>query len=168
MCFTGLFSVKKQLPTVSVKSEIVNEAKALDLHIIKFAKQHGITFLRFSLAIVFIWFGILKPLGLSPASELVAKTVYWFDPVWFVPLLGWWEVLIGLCLLWKKSVRVGILLMALQMAGTFLPLILLPNIAWLGFMNPSLEGQYIIKNIVLISAAMVIASHVRDSKNTEW
>lgn len=125
-------------------------------------KNHGYNFLRWSLAIVFIWFGLLKPLGLSPANNLVTNTVYWFDPSWFVPLLGWWEVLIGLCILYKPLIRLGILLMALQMVGTFLPLILLPEIMYTGGIGLTLEAQYIIKNLVLIGAGMIVASHARD------
>ena len=60
----------------------------------------GEPMLRFGLGVVFVWFGVLKPLGLSPAAELLARTVYWgVDPTWFVPLLGWWEVMIGVCLI---------------------------------------------------------------------
>ena len=119
-------------------------------------------FLRLSLAIVFIWFGALKLVGNSPAIELVTRTVYWFDPRWFVPFLGVWEVLIGVCMLWRPLIRVSIALLALQMPGTFLPLILLPHVCfaiipWV----PSLEGQYIIKNLVLISGAIAIGAAVR-------
>ncbi len=69
----------------------------LDIFITKFMSKWGITFLRYSLGLIYIWFGILKPFGLSPAQELVENTVYWFDnPKTFVPILGWWEVVIGL------------------------------------------------------------------------
>jgi uncharacterized membrane protein YkgB len=135
----------------------------LDQKITSWMKKYGLLHLRISLGIIFIWFGILKPFGLSPAQELVANTVYWFSPTWFVPFLGWWEVMIGICLLYKPLIRLGILLMGVQMAGTFLPLILLPNIVYGN--TPfvlTLEGQYIVKNIILISAAIVIGSHVRD------
>lgn len=124
-------------------------------------RRYGVTFLRISIAIVFIWFGLLKPLGVSPATDLVERTVYWVDPRWFIPFLGWWEVLIGLCMLWRPLIRVSIGLLALQMPGTFLPLVLLPNICFLHApWAPTLEGQYIIKNLVLISAALVIGGTV--------
>lgn len=127
-----------------------------------FLQNHGTDALRYSLAIVFIWFGILKPFGLSSAIPLVKTTVYWFNPSWFIPFLGWWEVLIGVCFLIKPLWRVAIFLMAAQMVGTFVPLFLLHDISWLSFGVPSLEGQYIIKNIVLIAAAIVVGGHVRD------
>ena len=132
-------------------------------------QRHGLRFLRYSLGIIFIWFGILKPLGLSPASELVTRTVYWLPPEVFVPLLGWWEVAIGICLLYQPFIRMGILLMMPQMIGTFLPLILLPNVVYDGsFFALTLEGQYIVKNLVLIGAALVVGSHARDTKDKQW
>src|SRR3989338_7732619 len=106
---------------------------AIDIKITAWMKKEGVFLLRISLAITFIWFGILKPLHLSPANDLVTKTVYWFSPEWFVPFLGWWEVVIGVCLLYKPLIRLGILLMALQMAGTFLPLVLLPDVTFTKF-----------------------------------
>jgi len=124
--------------------------------------RYGLPALRWSLAVVFVWFGLLKPLGVSPANDLVTRTVYWFDPAWFVPLLGWWEVLIGVCMVIRPLNRAAILLLALQMPGTFLPLVLLPDICWTHVpWAPTLEGQYIIKNLVLIAAAMVIGGAVR-------
>src|SRR5437764_1095356 len=103
-------------------------------------------FLRFSLAVIFIWFGALKVAGASPAIELVTKTVYWFDARWFVPFLGVWEVAIGICMLWRPLIRPSIALLALQMPGTFLPLVLLPQVCFIRIpWEPSLEGQYIIK-----------------------
>lgn len=134
----------------------------LDCSITQYLACWSIPALQASLGIVFIWFGILKPLGISPAIDLVTRTVYWVDPSWFIPFLGWWEVVIGICLLWRPLIRVGIFLMACQMFGTFLPLVLLPHITWQGVLIPTLEGQYIIKNLVLIAAALMIGSKVRD------
>ena len=136
----------------------------LDLFITKFMSKWGITFLRYSLGVIYIWFGILKPFGLSPAQELVENTVYWFDnPKTFVPILGWWEVLIGLTMCIKPLIRVSIFLLFIQMPGTFLPLILLPEVCFNNFpFGLTLEGQYIIKNLIIISAALVVGSTVRN------
>lgn len=141
---------------------LISRLDHLDNRIVVWMTGHAVLFLRLSLAIVFIWFGALKLVGNSPAIELVTRTVYWFDPRWFVPFLGVWEVLIGVCMLWRPLIRVSIALLALQMPGTFLPLILLPHVCfaiipWV----PSLEGQYIIKNLVLISGAIAIGAAVR-------
>ncbi|MEK6909353.1 MAG: hypothetical protein AABX23_04855 [Nanoarchaeota archaeon] len=135
----------------------------IDKGITDWLKGYGYYFLKYSLALVFIWFGILKPLGLSSANDLVTKTVYFVDPSWFVPFLGLWEVAIGVCILFRPLLRVGLLLMALQMIGTFLPLILLPEVIYIKFpFVMTLEGQYIIKNLILIGAGMVVGSHARD------
>ena len=135
----------------------------LDIFITKFMSKWGITFLRYSLGLIYIWFGILKPFGLSPAQELVENTVYWFDnPKTFVPILGWWEVVIGLTMCIKPLIRVSIFLLFIQMPGTFLPLILLPEVCFNNFpFGLTLEGQYIIKNLIIISAALVVGSSVR-------
>ena len=136
----------------------------LDIFITKFMSKWGITFLRYSLGAIYIWFGILKPFGLSPAQELVENTVYWFDnPKTFVPILGWWEVVIGLTICIKPLIRVSIFLLFIQMPGTFLPLILLPEVCFNNFpFGLTLEGQYIIKNLIIISAALVVGSTVRN------
>lgn len=127
--------------------------------------------LRIGLGVVFVWFGLLKVVGASPAADLIAHTTGWaFDPAWFLPFLGWWEALIGLCLLdpvrllggraWLT--RLGILLLALQMPGTFLPLVVVPGRCFEAFpFALTLEGQYIVKNLVLIAGAMVLGATVR-------
>ncbi len=126
---------------------------------------HGYILLRYSLSIVFIWFGALKFVGISPANELVARTVYWFPPEIFIPILGWWEVAIGVCLLIGPLTRVAIFLLLVQMPGTMLPLFILPDICYTKFpFGLTLEGQYIIKNLVLISAAIVIGGTVRQEE----
>jgi uncharacterized membrane protein YkgB len=135
----------------------------IDKDIVNWMKKLSFPFLRYSLATIFIWFGLLKSFGVSPAKELITNTVYWFDPSWFVPFLGWWEVLIGICFLYKPLIRIGIPLLLLQMVGTFLPLFILPSVIY-GDVHYSLtlEGQYIIKNMVILASALVTGSHVRD------
>ena len=78
------------------------------------------------LGVIFIWLGILNPFGSGPAQGLVEATVYWFPADAFVPILGWWEVAIDVCLIVRPLIRVGILLLFLQMPETGLPLVLLP------------------------------------------
>ncbi len=135
----------------------------VDKRITLWLGHYGLKALRFSVAIVFIWFGLLKVVNYSPAIELVTQTIYWFNPSWVIPFLGWWEVIIGFCFLFRPLIRTGIALLAPQMVGTFLPLVILPHITFQqgSFLLPTLEGQYIIKNLVIISAAMVIGATVR-------
>jgi uncharacterized membrane protein YkgB len=137
----------------------------LDRRIATWMDRWGVRLLRYSLGLVFVWFGAIKPLGTSPANELVARTVYVVPPDLFVPFLGVWEVAIGLCLIYRPLIRIGIGLMALQMVGTFMPLVLLPHVTFEAFPHaPTLEGQYIVKNLVMISAAIVVGGTVRDEE----
>ncbi len=136
----------------------------VDARIAGWMRYYGRPLLRYSLGIVFIWFGLLKPLGVSPAEPLVRNTVYLVDPDWFVVFLGWWEVAIGVGLIVRPLVRLAILLLFLQMPGTFLPLVVLPEVCFEVFpWALTTEGQYIVKNLVLISAALVIGGTVRSS-----
>lgn len=137
------------------------DIKEIDRTIIQTLNRLSLPALRFSLAIIFIWFGALKPFGNSPANDVITKTVYWFNPDIFIPILGVWEVAIGICLLVTPLIRTGLFLLALQMPGTFLPLILLPEVCFVNFpFDLTLEGQYIIKNLVLIGAAIVVGSRL--------
>lgn len=139
---------------------------AIDRQIAEFMKEKGTPALRYSLSVIFIWFGLLKPLGISPAAPLVKETVEWIPVIsapW-VDIIGWWEVLIGITFLFKKTVRLAIPLLALQMVGTLMPLVLLPSIVYQAGHIPyglTMEGQYIIKNILIISAALVIGGSLR-------
>ncbi len=136
---------------------------ALDLAISRFLGNWGLPALQISLGVVFIWFGALKLADMSPAAELVRNTVYWWDPDVFIPILGIWEMVIGGCLLVRPLVRVAIPLLLLQMPGTMLPLILLPEVCFTSFpFGLTLEGQYIIKNLVLVCAALVVGGALRD------
>jgi uncharacterized membrane protein YkgB len=122
-------------------------------------EKHSVNFMRIALAIVYSWFGILKIFGLSPAAELVEKTVYWFKPEIFIPILGICELSIGLGLLIKRCIPLTVVLLLLHMAVTFFPIFILQRDCFDTFpYGPSLAGQYIIKNLVLISGALVVAS----------
>jgi len=130
-------------------------------------KQFGILSLRISLGIVFFWFGVLKFFpDMSPAEDLARQT---FEILTFglvppnlaIKVLATWECAIGLGLLIGKYMRVVLILLVLQMVGAMSPIFLFPEkvfaqIPWV----PTLEGQYIIKNLVVISAAIVLGSKV--------
>ena len=135
----------------------------LDIFVTEFMSKWGVTLLRYSLGIIYIWFAALKPLGLSPAQELVENTVYWFEnPKTFVPILGVWEVVIGITMIIKPLIRISIILLFIQMPGTFLPLVLFPEVCFTNFpFGLTLEGQHIVKNLIIISAALVVGSTVR-------
>lgn len=137
----------------------------LDIAISAWMYKYGKPLLRYSLAVVFIWFGYLKVIQESPAADLVAKTAYWFDADTFGIILGYWEILIGLFLCFRITIRLAIALLVLQMPGTFLPLVILPEITFNEFpLKLTLEGQYIIKNLIIISAAIVIGGTLREKE----
>ncbi len=144
---------------------------SLDVRISGFLNKNGIFLLRYSLGIIFIWFGALKPFGLSPATELVKSTMSFFPFInvdIFIAILGLWEVLIGLTLIIRTYNRIAILLLFSQMAGTILPVFLLPHLVFTKFpFVLTLEGQYIVKNLVLISAGIVIGGMVREKSETQ-
>ena len=136
----------------------------IDLYIINFFKKYWIAVARVSLAIVFVWFGGLKVLGFSPASALVQglfnQTITFVAFDTFYAFFAWFEVLIGVLFLIPKLTRVVIPLLFIHMITTFGPLVLLPTETWDGFMIPTLTGQYIIKNVVIIAIAMGIAARL--------
>jgi len=140
--------------------------KKIDESITNWMARAGLKFLRIGLGIVFFWFGILKFFpGLSPAEELVRNTIYFLDPNTFIPILAAWETLIGFGLITGKFMRLTLLLLFLQMPGTALPLIILPDIVWNIFpYGLTLEGQYIIKNLVLIGAGIALGGTVRGGR----
>jgi uncharacterized membrane protein YkgB len=137
----------------------------VDRTISAFLRRWSIPALRVSLGIVFVWFGALKVLDVTPVADLVASTVYWFDPEWVVPVLGVLEIIVGIGLLFRIALRPVLALFAIQMVGTFLVLALLPEVSFDGG-NPLLltvEGEFVVKNLVLLSAGMVVGATVRRS-----
>jgi uncharacterized membrane protein YphA (DoxX/SURF4 family) len=140
----------------------------LDRAITSWLARVGIVVLRLGLGLVFLWFGVLKFFpGLSPAQDLATRTIErvtlgWVGPDVSLPILAAWECLIGLGLLSGRFLRATLFLLAVQMLGAATPLLLFPAETFTQFpYAPTLEGQYIIKNVVLVGAAMVIGATVR-------
>ncbi|MFO7682104.1 MAG: DoxX family protein [Chloroflexota bacterium] len=145
-----------------------------DDKIVLFMRKYGILFLRISLGVVFLWFGFLKFFpGLSPADELATRTISLLTfgivpPSTALVMLALWETLIGLGLITGKFLRITLLLLFVQMLGTMTPLFLFPSETFTRIpYAPTLEGQYIIKNLVLISAGMVVGATVRGGRIIE-
>lgn len=140
----------------------------IDTRLTNWMARHSIVLLRIGLGLIFFWFGVLKFFPqLSPAQELATRTISVLSfglvtPVVSLPLLAAWECLIGLGLISGRWMRVTLLLLILQMMGTVTPLFLFPSEAFSRIpFAPTLEGQYIIKNIVLVCAGLVIGATVR-------
>ena len=142
----------------------------IDLRLIGFFKRYSIPVARIGIFVVFFWFGLLKVIGLSPASGLVQRLFEQTIP--FVPFssflifFGLFEMLIGILFLIKGAERIVLPLLLIHMITTFGPLVLLPQETWQRFLVPTLEGQYIIKNLVIIACAMGIASTLHPIKET--
>jgi uncharacterized membrane protein YkgB len=136
----------------------------IDERLIEFFRRSFMPFARFALFVVFFWFGALKLFGLSPAGPLAealtARTVgiQYFDPLFIV--LSLIECLIGILFLFPKATRIVIPLLFVHMAVVSGPLVLLPEYTWHGFLVPTLEGQYIIKNLAIIAVAVGIAAQM--------
>jgi uncharacterized membrane protein YkgB len=133
----------------------------IDKTFIHAMRHSGVAVVRVTLGIVFLWFGALKLAGVSPVVELVTET-YWFIPAnLFLPILGVWELLIGIGLLFKKCLRTTLGLLWLQLAGTLSAAFLAPYVFFTGnnIFLLTMEGEFIIKNFVLIAAGLVIGGH---------
>ena len=125
--------------------------------------------LRLSMAAVFIWFGALKITGTSPVERLVVDTVPGVDGSWFVPLLGGFEIALGMGLL-LGAYPLVVTALVLHLAGTFTVMVTQPELAFQAG-NPLLlttEGEFVLKNLVLLAAALVIgATHPADWRKTD-
>lgn len=157
-CFIGKSSMTKWQSQFDV----------VDTRITTWMARYGVVILRVSLGVIFFWFGVLKFFpALSPAEELAAKTIELLSfgiikPAVSVPVLAAWETAIGLGLITGRFMRVTLALLGLQMLGTVTPLFLFTAETWRVFpIALTLEGQYIVKNLVLVSAGLVIGATVR-------
>lgn len=136
----------------------------IDHELIHFFRKISIPLARISLFVVFFWFGFLKLIGLSPAGPLVHslfdQTIHFMAFNTFYLLFAAFECLIGLLFLIKGAERIVLPLLLFHMGTTILPLFFLPHITWQSFMVPTLEGQYIIKNVVIIATAIGLMAHL--------
>ncbi len=148
---------------------ITNQNQTLSSKHNTFSAEHIIWLNRFSLFIVFFWFGFLKLIGISPAESLVshlhvATIANYISIDKFLYLLGFMECLIGLLWLMPKLTKLAFGVFLIQMSTTFLPLIYLPKDTWQNTLVLTLTGQYIIKNIVLIASAFSIYHHFQEKR----
>jgi uncharacterized membrane protein YphA (DoxX/SURF4 family) len=143
----------------------------IDRRVTQWMARHGIRLLRWSIGLIFIWFGALKLFpGMSPADQIATQTTM---KLTFGVLseeaarlaLACLELAIGIGLVTGRFLRVTLLLLFAQMAGTLTPLVISPDLIWSDFpFVLTLEGQYIVKNAVLISAGLVIGATVRGGR----
>lgn len=152
----------------------INSLVSLSAHfekaMVEWDARNGMNFLRVTLGVVFFWFGFLKFFGSIGASEILAARTISTLTFGFVrsgmslPVLGMWECTIGLGLISKKWLSITIVLLFFQMIGTFLPLVFYVHECFSHPFVPTLLGQYIIKNLVLVSAGIVIGATARGGR----
>jgi len=147
---------------------ISKQFDSLDGRITAWMARHGVTLTRLALGLVFLWFGAIKFVpGWSPAADLAVRTIDrltfgMVGPETSLPVLAVWESAIGLGLLTGKFLRATLLLLFVQMLGTLTPLVIFPSETFVAFpYAPTLEGQYIVKNLVLVTAGIVVGATVR-------
>ncbi len=136
-----------------------------DRLLVSWLRRTSVPLMRIVLGVLFVWFGILKIIDYTPATELIVGTIYLFDPELFVRVLGGVEVLIGLGFLANRAMRLVLLAFTGLMVGTLLTFVMLPELMFERG-NPLLitvEGGYVAKNVVLLVAGMVVASQLRTS-----
>ncbi len=137
----------------------------IDLVLVQFFQRTFVPVARFSIFLIFFWFGLIKIIGLSPASPLAealtSKTVgmQYFHTLFI--LLAVIECVIGILFLFPKATRIVIPLLLFHMAIVCSPLLLVTEHTWQSFLVPTLEGQYIIKNAVVIAVAIGIAASAK-------
>jgi len=137
----------------------------LDAAIHRLLLAHSIQLLRIVVGLVFLAFGILKFFpDVSPAEGLTIKTT---DALTFdlipghiaIVMIASLECIIGLLLIAGRFLRIAIYLLAGQLIGILAPLALFTGRLFDGPHNaPTLEGQYVIKDIILVASGFVVAS----------
>jgi putative oxidoreductase len=116
--------------------------------------------LRVALGGVYVWFGALKIAGTTPVGGLVEATTPWADPGWFVPAMGAFEVALGLWLIVGRGLLFALPLFVGHLLGTFGVLVMVPEVAFQAG-NPlrlTVEGEFVVKNLVLLAAVILVAT----------
>ena len=126
------------------------------------------TLLRFSLGIVYLWFGALKFFaGVSPAEQLAVSTIHrltfgLMSDHTNLMLLATWECSIGIMFIVGKFLKPTLAFMLLHMVCTFTPFVFFPQQTFnLEPYGLTLLGQYIIKNLVFIAAGIVLWTNIQ-------
>lgn len=150
-------SLKSDSELRQSQSGLVKFAVNIEQTFLRFVEEHSLQLLRYALVAVYVWFGLLTATGVSQTAALIA------DPFWFVPrgmfliVLGGWEIAVGLALLSRRTLRFGVILLMGHAMVAMLPLVLYPGETFSYFpYGPSFEGVYIIKDWVLLAAAMTV------------
>jgi putative oxidoreductase len=129
-----------------------------ETQVVKLLQRISLPLLRAAMSLVFLWFGALKVASVSPVGDLVANTLPFIDRYWLIPTMGMLEVALAVGLVVPRLRRIALPALIAHLSGTFLVLLVQPNVAFQQG-NPLLlttTGEFVVKNLVLISAAMVL------------
>jgi uncharacterized membrane protein YphA (DoxX/SURF4 family) len=134
--------------------------RTVEEHLTEELRRISLPLLRCAFGVIFCWFGTLKVVGLSPVDDFVAGTLPWFDRAWLIPALGLFEVAIGVGMIAGRFLFLVCAVLVGHLAGTFLALVVQADVTFHGG-NPLLlaaEGEFVVKNLVYIAAALVLAA----------
>lgn len=147
----------------ALPSEVAEQVDAIDLRIARWADKYGITLLRLTVGLVYIWFGLLKVIDKSPVEDFVRDVAFYLPDGVVVPAMGGWEIIIGLGLIFPVALRITLAMLWAQLVGTLSAFVVVPGQCFQDY-NPVLlttTGEFVLKNLVLIAAGVVIGSTVR-------
>jgi putative oxidoreductase len=152
-------------------SRLAPRLRSVEANAVDRLRRISLPLLRLAIGIVFMWFGALKIANVTPVGDFVANTLPWFDRAWVVPALGIFEVLLGLALIAGKALSLVCAALVAHLCGTFLALVMQPSVTFQDG-NPLMlttEGEFVVKNLVLIAAALVIAAkfHMNEVEEEE-
>lgn len=152
-----------------MKKDINAHLEHVDSKLISFSNRFAIGAVQVGLAVIFLWFGILKLLGVSPVSDLIIEIINVLKPSLdgnaFVLGIGILEIVIALTIIDRDLLRLSIIFLLIYIVFMSLPLFVMPGITWTGFLIPTLMGQYLLKNILIVTSGMVVLAdlkHLRD------
>jgi uncharacterized membrane protein YkgB len=158
-----------ELTRAQLQPTLAYRLNRIDKYVTQFLSRHSLTLLRISIGLVYVWFGALKFFpGVSPIEGFIREALPFLPGDLFLPFLAAWEVAIGIGFITGKFKRATVVLMLMQMGGAMSPLVLRPDLVFASFpYGWTLVGQYIFKDIILISAGLVILATARGAKLTE-
>lgn len=152
-----------------MKKDLNAHIEHVDSKLISFSNRFAVGAAQVGLAIIFFWFGILKLIGKSPVDDLIINLSNVLAPdlesASFVIGIGVLEIIIALTIIDRNLLRLSILFLIVHLVLVSLPLFVLPEVTWSGFLLPTLEGQYILKNILIITSGMVVLADLKHLKD---
>jgi uncharacterized membrane protein YkgB len=151
-----------------MKKDLNAHVEHIDSKLISFSNRFSVGAAQVGLAVIFLWFGALKLLGKSPVDDLIINLSNTLAPnlegASFVVGIGVLEILIALTIIDRQLLRLAILFLVVHLILVSLPLFVLPEVTWSGFLIPTLEGQYILKNIIIATSGMVVLADLQHLK----